>query len=240
MLMEKWKEVYFSFSVILFLWFAALFCLIFAYPLCVCILLETEEDKKDLPASDPDSSESQSVAVSSQSESTDTEEKVKQNTKEKETDTASVELVEANEVVKTDVEKNAQTETESNKVPNISESNETASNLDSNQVKEMLTKEKESSENNVISSVENVSEKVIEEKGKTKKVEKLEKLKRKNVTESTALQSPQSPTSPVFDPSDFSYEEDVMPGKFENLIKTFGKNSTGNSMLLPHCSQNRF
>ncbi|XP_053399026.1 C-Jun-amino-terminal kinase-interacting protein 4-like isoform X6 [Mercenaria mercenaria] len=179
---------------------------------------KTEEDKKDLPASLPDTSESKPVTISSQSESTNTE--VKTVDKEKDNESVTVESVPSDQVNKTDIEKdkscvetNAQTETE--KVPNVAECSDATKQVDSKQVTENLTEG--TSETAVINNVEKVSEKIVEKKDKTKKLENLEKIKKIDKTERIVPETPQSPVSPVFDPGDFSYEEDVMPGLDETI-----------------------
>jgi hypothetical protein len=99
-------------------------------------------------------------------------------------------------------------------VPNVSDSSDASHQVDTKTVTETFNEG--STESSGINNVERVSEKVIEKKSKTKKLEKVD-TKKPAQTERNVLEMPQSPISPVFDHGDFSYEEDVMPGKCDPL-----------------------
>lgn len=204
---------------------------LFAYFVLFDLLLETEEDKKDCSASLPDSSESKPIAKSSQSDSVNTETKAID--KEKDIDSVFVEaeISDKKKQVgssKTVTRSDAQVIAESDNVPNVLISSETTNEADSHNTAESLTRDQ--SETSVINNnvMETVTEMPIETSDsketniKTKKPEKLETLeklpKHVNITHDDL---PHSPISPVYDPADFSYEEDAMPGKLDPIPANF-------------------
>lgn len=200
---------------VLCFWFLVAFS---CYFLCYHSLLETEEEKKDLP--------------SATQVSTDTN-----NTENKPSPSDSVNIVnvkETNEVSQmkdnSDTATNSQSvtdkvievtndkiQTESDNVPNVS-GNETVS-VEAKSVEPPVEVTKEISEKAVIkkdildgASVKPI-ESTLEVKQTKSKPKDIEVNKTKSVSGKGDTVRPPSPLSPVFDSNDFSYEEDAMPGK---------------------------
>ena len=101
-----------------------------------------------------------------------------------------------------------------NKVPNTVDNKEVVNQSTEPSGDSTVIREPDTAEVDKENAVDKTASQVMTEtKGKEKKLVKLDTAKRKS---EEVREAPHSPMSPVFDANDFSFEEDVMPGKKRN------------------------